>query len=117
MRIDVKGRNLPVSDDLEQRVHKRFAKVGRQVSPLARLQVELVADRQTGKDPCCVEATLELKGVTLRASARAADIGVALNRCEEDLGRQVKRTADKRRARRSERDRRTISGPQVQPGL
>ena len=49
------------------------------------------------------EATLYLKGVTLRASERARDLSHAVNLCSEDLARQVKRHRDKRRKRRESR--------------
>ena len=45
MRISVKGRNVPVSDELRERVDKKFAKVGRQVSSLADMEVELIEER------------------------------------------------------------------------
>ena len=45
MQIDVKGRNLTVTDDLRERVEKRFAKVGKQVSELARLEVEVFHEK------------------------------------------------------------------------
>lgn len=114
MRIDVKGRDLPVSEDLRARVHKRFGKVSRMVSPLARMEVELMPERRNGKEPCCVEATLRLKGTTLRATGCGGDVTAALNDCERELARQVERHADKRRARRVARSMRTA---QVQPGL
>ena len=41
MQIDVKGRNCNVSDELREHVEKRFAKVGKQVSELARLVEQL----------------------------------------------------------------------------
>ena len=45
MRIDVKGRNVPVNDELRRRVDKKFAKVARQVSDLAYMDVELREQR------------------------------------------------------------------------
>ena len=45
MRIEVKGRNLPVSDELREHVEKRFRKVARQVSELAELELELFEER------------------------------------------------------------------------
>ena len=45
MRIEVKGRNLPVSEDLKEHVVKRFRKVSRQVSELAELEVEVFEER------------------------------------------------------------------------
>jgi putative sigma-54 modulation protein len=101
MRIDVKGRKVPVTDDLRQRVEKRFEKVSRQVSPLAELEIELseetnprVADSQVA------DATLRLKGVTLRAHEAASTPLAAINKVSDDLARQVKRQMDKRRGRR-----------------
>ena len=45
MQIDVKGRNCTVSDELREHVEKRFAKVGKQVSDLGRLEVEVWEER------------------------------------------------------------------------
>jgi len=104
MQIEVKGRNWSVTEDLRQRVEKRFAKVGRQVSPLARLEVELREERNPAiADSHVAEATLYLKGVTLRASDASPDMLRSLNQCADDLGRQVKRHRDKRRNRRGAR--------------
>ena len=42
MQIEVKGRNdVVVSDELREHVEKRFAKIAKQVSELATLEVEL----------------------------------------------------------------------------
>jgi putative sigma-54 modulation protein len=104
MQIDVKGRNLTVTDDLRERVEKRFAKVGKQVSELARLEVEVFHERNPAiAEDQVAEATLFLKGVTLRASERSRDMTHAINLCAEDLARQTKRHRDKRRARRESR--------------
>ena len=68
MRIEVKGRNLAVSEDLREHVAKRFRKVERQVSELAELEVEVFEERNPAiADNQVAEATLHLKGVTLRA--------------------------------------------------
>ncbi|MGE5617506.1 MAG: ribosome hibernation-promoting factor, HPF/YfiA family, partial [Candidatus Woesearchaeota archaeon] len=104
MRIDVKGRNLTVSPELREHVAKRFRKIERQVSELASLELELfeernprVADRQVA------EATLHLKGVTLRARNGSPDIVRSVNLVSDELARQVKRHRDKRRRRRQAR--------------
>src|SRR5213078_2595933 len=74
MRIEVKGRNLPVSEDLKEHVAKRFRKVSRQVSELAELEVEVFEERNRAIADCFVaEATLHLKGVTLRARDASPD--------------------------------------------
>ncbi len=101
MRIEIKGRNVPVGDDLRTKVDKKFAKVSRQVSPLAELEVELWEERNPSiRDSQVAEVTLHLKGVTLRASERSDDMGHSINLAAEDVARQVKRHRDKRRRRR-----------------
>lgn len=104
MQIAIKGRGIPVSDDVRERVAKRFAKVGKQVSDLARLEVELRRERSSSiPEAEIVEVTLHLKGVTLRACERGRDLQSALNLCADDMARQVKRHRDKRRRRREAR--------------
>jgi putative sigma-54 modulation protein len=102
MRIQVKGRNGTVVDDeLRARLEKKLGKVSRQISPLAELEVELREERNPAiRESQVAEATLHLKGVTLRASERSTDMGHAINLLADDLARQVKRHRDKRRARR-----------------
>ena len=101
MQIEVKGRNTPITDELREYVIRRFARVGKQVSELARLEVELAEERNPAiADNRLAEATLHLKGVTLRARDRGRDPRHAINRCEEELSRQVKRHREKRRGRR-----------------
>jgi putative sigma-54 modulation protein len=104
MRIEVKGRNLPVSDDLREHVEKRFRKVSRQVSELAELEVEVFEERNPAiADSQIAEATLHLKGVTLRARDASPDLVRSINLCADELAVQVKRHRDKRRKRRESR--------------
>jgi len=104
MRIEVKGRNLPVSEDLREHVAKRFRKVDRQVSELAELEVEVFEERNPAiADNQVAEATLHLKGVTLRSRDASPDILHSINLCADELQIQVKRHRDKRRKRREAR--------------
>jgi len=104
MRIAVKGRNTPVTDGLRQHVEKRFRAIARQVSELAELELELSEERNPAiADREVAEATLYLKGVTLRARAAAPDMNHAIVECEEQLARQVKRHREQRRKRRATR--------------
>jgi putative sigma-54 modulation protein len=113
MRIDVKGRNLSVTDDVRAHVEKRFRKVSRQVSELAVLEVELDEERNPANpDRHIAEATLYLKGVTLRAHDASAELTHSINLCADELARQVKRHRVKRRKRREAR-----TGPSVAPDL
>jgi putative sigma-54 modulation protein len=104
MRIEVKGRNVPVSEDLKEHVDKRFRKVSRQVSELAELEVEVFEERNPAiADSQVAECTLHLKGVTLRARDSSPDIIRSINLCSDELAVQVKRHRDKRRKRRESR--------------
>ena len=104
MQIEVKGRNCPVTDENRERITKRFEKVAKQVSDLARCEVELSEERNPSiADSYVAEVTLYLKGVTLRAKEATRDMDHSINLVSEDLARQVKRHRDKRRKRREAR--------------
>jgi putative sigma-54 modulation protein len=101
MQIDIKGRNVPVTDDLREHAEKRLTKVARQVSDLARLEIEIFKEPNPRVADCQVaEGTLYLKGVTLRASDRSPEMLHSLNLMVDELARQVKRHRDKLRHRR-----------------
>ncbi len=104
MRIEVKGRNLHVSEDLRAHVEKRFRKVAKQVSELAELELEVSQERNPAiADSQVAEATLYLKGVTLRARDASPEMLHSINLCADELAVQVKRHRDKRRKRREAR--------------
>jgi putative sigma-54 modulation protein len=104
MRIEVKGRNVLVSDGIREHVDKRFGKVSRQVSELAELEIELFQERNPAiADSQVAEATLHLKGVTLRARDASGEMLHSINLCADELAVQVKRHRDKRRRRREAR--------------
>ena len=100
MRIEVRGRNLEVTEELRQHVAKRFARTARQVSELARLEVELYEERNPSiADRYVAEATLYLKGATLRAREASPEMLHSIHELAEDIRRQVKRHREKRRGR------------------
>src|SRR5580692_5765097 len=104
MRIEVKGRNVPVSEDLRELVERRFRVIGKQVSELAELEVEVSEEHNPSiSESQVAEATLHLKGVTLRASSASKDMRHSINVVSEELARQVKRHREKRRKRREAR--------------
>jgi len=120
MQIEVKGRNTPINEELREYVEKRFRKVANQVSELARLEIELKEEKNPAiADNMVAEATLSLKGVTLRAKDNARDLRHAINLCEEELSRQVKRHREKRRGRRkgaAAESIRTTTAPEIDGG-
>jgi putative sigma-54 modulation protein len=102
MQIEVKGRNLQVTDEIREYAEQRFAKTAKQVSELAELDLE-VADENVPGDPIAAEVVLRLKGTELRAKEVSKDPKHAINLVADNLERQVKRHRDKRRGRRESR--------------
>jgi putative sigma-54 modulation protein len=107
VRIEIKGRNTEVTDELRDHVSKRFARIARQVSDLAQLEVVLREEKNPAiTDRFVAEATLYLKGATLHATESSPDMVHSIHELAEDMRRQVKRHREKRRAR--EKTRRAI---------
>ena len=101
MQIEIKGRNVPVTDEIRTHTERRLTKVSRQVSELARLEIEISKERNPRVADCHVaEGTLYLKGVTLRAHDALPELLHSLNLMVDELARQVKRHRDKLRHRR-----------------
>ena len=100
MRIEIRGRNVEVDEELRAHVMKRFRRVGKQVSALATLEVEISEERNPSiADSQVAEATLRLKGVTLRAHEASPEMMHTIHELAEDIRRQVKKHRDQRRKR------------------
>src|SRR4028118_2062276 len=102
MHIEVKGRNVPVNDELRELVERKFRKVAAQVSDLARMEVDLQEER----NPSIAESqvagvTLYLKGVTLHAECASRDMDHSIRLCSDELARQATRPREKRRRPRA----------------
>jgi putative sigma-54 modulation protein len=104
VRIEVRGKHVEVTEELREAVIARFKRVGRQVSELATLEVELREEKNPRiRDRMVAEATLGLKGVTLRASEASPDMLHTIHELAEDIRRQVKKHREKRRKRHQTR--------------
>jgi len=104
MRIEIRGRNVEMTEDLREMVRKRFQRLGRQVSELATLEVVLSEERNPAiADSQIAEATFYLKGVTLHARERSPEMTHSVHELAEDVRRQVKKHRDLRRKRRQTR--------------
>ncbi|MBK5230017.1 MAG: ribosome-associated translation inhibitor RaiA [Thermoleophilia bacterium] len=102
MQIEIRTRNgVALTDELRDYVQRRFGKVSRQVSELARLELELNEEHNPAiAEQFLVDAVLYLKGVKLRASDRSFEMKHAIHEVSDELGRQVERHREKRRRRR-----------------
>jgi putative sigma-54 modulation protein len=114
VRIDVKGRNTPVNDELRALVERRFRTVAAQLPEDTRLEVEVREERNPAiTDRMVVEARLKMHGRTVCAHDSSHSMRHAIVLCSEELARQVKATREKRRhireARLTARDMRSAS--------
>jgi len=100
MRIEIRGRNVEVTDDLREQVAQRFKRIGQQVSPLARVEVVVSEEKNPAiTNKFVAEATLHVKGVTLHAHEATPEMIHTIHELAEDIQRQVKRHREKRRKR------------------
>jgi putative sigma-54 modulation protein len=101
MRIEIRGRNVEMTDDLRELVSKRFGRLGRQVSGLATLDVVLHEERNPSiSDRQVAEATVRLKGTTLHAREASPEMALSIHRLAEDVSRQVKKHREMLRKRK-----------------
>jgi putative sigma-54 modulation protein len=117
VRIEIRGRNTPITDAVREHVEERFTtRIGKQVSELATLEVELLVERNPAiAESKVAEATLHLKGVTLRAREGSADLMHSVDLVADKLARQVKRHREKRRGRRDGASVRAPTPPPTAP--
>jgi putative sigma-54 modulation protein len=101
MRIEIRGRNVEMTDDLRELVSKRFNRIGRQVSGLATLEVVLYEERNPSiSDRQVAEATVRLKGATLHAHEASPEMAVSIHKLGDDVHRQVKKHREMLRKRK-----------------
>src|ERR671925_1309316 len=106
MRLQVKGRNVEVSDSIRSYAEKKLGKLDRLVADPTRVELELAVERNPAVAANHVaEATVWTKGPVLRARESSPDMRASIDQLVDKLERQVKRYRDKRR-------RRTTSAPE-----
>jgi putative sigma-54 modulation protein len=98
VRLQVKGRNVTVSDSLKDYALEKLAKLEKHLNDASRLELEL----QVEKNPSIAanqvaEATIWTKGPVLRARESSHDMRASIDLLVEKLERQARRYRDKRR--------------------
>src|SRR5262245_55976203 len=107
MRLQVKGRNLEVSEQIRTYAEEKLGKLDRLVSDPTRVELELAVEKNPSiSDNHVAEATVWTKGPVLRARETSADMKASIDQLVAKLERQVKRYREKRRVapRRHARD-------------
>jgi ribosome hibernation promoting factor len=104
MRLQVKGKNLDVSDSIRSYAEDKLRKLERQLADPTQIELELSVERNPSISANHVaEATIWTKGPTLRAREASADMRASIDQLVDKLERQVQRYRQKRR-RRTGRD-------------
>ncbi len=103
MRLQVKGKNLEVTDSIRSYAEQKLSKLDPQLHELTRIELELAVERNPSIAANQVaEATIWTKGPVLRAREASGDMKASIDALTEKLLRQVKHYRD-RRNRRSAR--------------
>ncbi len=101
MRLQVKGKNVEVSDAIREYAEEKLSKLERQLADPTRVELELAVEKNPSISQNHVaEATIWTKGPVLRAREASADHKASIDQLVEKLERQVKRYREKRRPRR-----------------
>ena len=98
MRLQVKGRNLEVSEQIRQYAEDKLGKLERLVKDPTRVELELAVEKNPSiSDNHVAEATVWTKGPVLRARESSGDMKASIDQLVSKLERQVKRYREKRR--------------------
>src|SRR5438094_10464103 len=101
MQLQVKGKNLEVSDSIRRYAERKLAKLDRKVHELTRIEVELAVERNPSVAANQIaEATVWLKGHTLRAREASRDMKASIDELTEKLLRQIKDERDRKATKR-----------------
>ena len=97
MELHVKGKNLEVSESIRAYAEKKLAKLDKQVYPTTRVEVELAVEKNPSVAANQIaEATVWLKGHTLRAREATRDMKASIDELAEKLVRQIHDERDKK---------------------
>jgi putative sigma-54 modulation protein len=101
MQLQVKGKNLVVSDSIRDYAERKLAKLEKTLHPTTRVEVELTVERNPSvSENQVAEATVWLKGHTLRAREATRDMKASIDELTEKVLRQVHEERDKKRSKR-----------------
>jgi putative sigma-54 modulation protein len=101
MRLQVKGKNVEVSDSIREYAEKKLAKLERQLADPTQIELELAVEQNPSiAEHHIAEATNWTKGPTLRARESAEDVRASIDQLVDKLERQVVRYREKKKRRR-----------------
>jgi putative sigma-54 modulation protein len=114
MRLEVKGKNVEVTDAIRSYTEQKLSKLERHLNDPTRVEIELAVERNPAiAENHVAEATVWTKGPVLRARESSTDMKASIDQLADKLTRQVKRYRDKRRRRPARNDPPSLEGTPV----
>ena len=102
MRLQVKGKNLEVSDSIRRYAEEKMSKLNRQLHDQTQVELELCVEKNPSISANQVaEATVWTKGPTLRAREASTDMKASIDQLTEKLLRQIEHYRAKRSRRQA----------------
>ncbi|HUJ93177.1 MAG TPA: ribosome-associated translation inhibitor RaiA [Gaiellaceae bacterium] len=109
MQLNIKGKNLEVSDSIRSYAERKLGKLDKQLSDLVKVELELQVERNPSiAANQTAEATVWLKRHTLRARESTPDMKASIDQLTDKLLRQVKEEREKRAAKRKNVDKQAL---------
>ena len=104
MKLQVKGRNIDVTDALEAYATEKLARLDRHLDEATQIEIELAVERNPSIAAQHVaEATVWTKGPILRAREASNDMHASIDLLADKLQRQAQRYREKRQRRQQAR--------------
>ena len=101
MKTQIKGRNVTVTDALQQYANEKIEHVHklllqRKIDEVTRVELELKVEKNPSiPEPCIAEATVFTRGPVIRARESSTDMYAAIDLVSDKLVRRVKKYHDK----------------------
>jgi putative sigma-54 modulation protein len=101
MRTQIKGRNVTITDALQDYAEDKVARVQkllreRKIDEVTRVELELKVEKNPSiPEPSIAEATIFTRGPVIRARERSDDMYAAIDLVTDKLMRRVKKYHDK----------------------
>ena len=96
MNLQLKGRNITITEALRSYVDEKLAKLGKHLNSASTMEVELFCEKNPSiSDNQVAEATIFTKGPVIRAKGASTDMYASIDLVADKLSRQVKKYRSK----------------------
>ena len=96
MNLQLKGRNITITEALRSYVDEKLAKLGKHLNSASTMEVELFCEKNPSiADNQVAEVTVFTKGPVLRAKGTSTDMYASIDLVADKLSRQVKKYRSK----------------------